>query len=542
LREAYYRQSIKNTGMKSLFRIFIVATFFIGCCNSLIANNVRITSEVSIVEQNTSKHYLYLQFDIAWDNSWRDTCNWDAVWVFFKYSNNNAWKHGYLSTDNTEYSVFTNNGVKPAFSVGTTVVNSVARGMGVFIYRDENASGSINWQKVKIKWYYGQNGLTDEQALNASVRLFAIETVYVPKGAFYLGYGNPESGYNSFHTRYYSGSYTPGTLSLNYYVVSSENALNFKSQYSNGTAGYFLSYNGSSVFTLSAIYPKGYAAFYCMKYEISQEQYVEFLNSLLPSQQENRISAQVANFFMSNVATTSSPLYRNGIRCKIAPTATTPGIWGCDLNKNGVFGESNDGQNIACNFISWNDAMAYADWAGLRPMTELEYEKSCKGPELIPFQFAWGTTNYKPVGVLSNSGTASESFATVGANVAFGNSANVQGPVRVGCFATNTSTRESAGASYYGIMELSGNLWEQVVPVYSSATSGFDGSIGDGELYSNGNTDVDGWLTNVGSGVRGGAWNSGSYYYLQSGDRSFATASTTERYEYNGFRCVRTAQ
>lgn len=38
---------------------------------------------------------------------------------------------------------------------------------------------------------------------------------------------------------------------------------------------------------------------------------------------------------------------------------------------------------------------AYLNWSGLRPMTELEYEKSCRG-ERAAFanEMAWGDTTY----------------------------------------------------------------------------------------------------------------------------------------------------
>jgi hypothetical protein len=33
-------------------------------------------------------------------------------------------------------------------------------------------------------------------------------------------------------------------------------------------------------------------------------------------------------------------------------------------------------------YMCWADCATYADWAGLRPMTELEYEKSLRGPRV----------------------------------------------------------------------------------------------------------------------------------------------------------------
>jgi formylglycine-generating enzyme required for sulfatase activity len=42
------------------------------------------------------------------------------------------------------------------------------------------------------------------------------------------------------------------------------------------------------------------------------------------------------------------------------------------------------------NILSWFDVAAYLDWAALRPMTELEFEKVCRGPEnRIAGEYAW---------------------------------------------------------------------------------------------------------------------------------------------------------
>lgn len=535
--------------MKIFGKFFFVAAVFVACGGTFLnANNVRITSDVALVEQNTADKYIYVKFDIAWDNSWRDTCNYDAAWVFFKFSNGNAWKQGYFSTENTEHSIVTNNGVAPSFFVGKTTINKIDRGVGIFIYRSAEGSGNINWQSVKLKWNYAENGLTSEQAANASIKLFAIEMANVPQKGFNLGSGGNET--NAF--------YKEGTGTINpwscykvapYYNKNDETAFPIIGNFCgyNGYTNNFTWPSASSpllrLWNALPAYPKGFAPYYCMKYEITQEQYAEFLNSLLPQQQVSRISAVAANKYMSNTSNTSAPLFRNGIRCKTAPTATIIGEWGCDLNNNGTFNETDDGQNIACNYLSWDDALAYADWAGLRPMTELEFEKSCRGPFMLANEYAWGTTNADSVLTIANAGTANETSGTIAANAVFGNNANVQGPMRVGCFATGSSAREGAGASYYGIMELSGNLWEQVVPVITgNAASSFDGSHGDGELFSNGNSDnVVGWQTGVSSGVRGGAWNSYKQR-LRTSDRNDFSTTTLTRKEYNGFRCVRSAK
>ncbi|MCS7153885.1 MAG: hypothetical protein NZ989_08070, partial [Bacteroidia bacterium] len=32
--------------------------------------------------------------------------------------------------------------------------------------------------------------------------------------------------------------------------------------------------------------------------------------------------------------------------------------------------------------LSYTDLLSYLDWAGLSPMTEFEYEKACRGPNI----------------------------------------------------------------------------------------------------------------------------------------------------------------
>ena len=47
---------------------------------------------------------------------------------------------------------------------------------------------------------------------------------------------------------------------------------------------------------------------------------------------------------------------------------------------------------MACNWLSWADVAAYLDWSGLRPMTELEFEKACRGPNApVAGEYAWGS-------------------------------------------------------------------------------------------------------------------------------------------------------
>lgn len=430
-----------------------------------------------------------------------------------------------------------------------------------FLYRSANGSGNIDWDQVLLRWNYGADGVLDN--CNVSVKVFAVEMVYVPQGNFYAG-DNSLGGL--------AGQFEAGNTSAAFQVTS-EGALTLGgsgvgSLGNNNTGGMATAddFNDAVSQTLPAAFPKGFAAFYSMKYEISQEQYVEFLNVLTPAQQLNRHGAAAVNNYINNGG---GPPNRNGIRCRTLPVVATNivGVYGCDLNNNGIYNEANDGQNIASNFLSGMDLMAYYDWSGLRPMTEMELEKAMRGTlPGIAGEYAWGSTtiygvSYSP---LINPGTGNElptSPSTTVGNAAYGATVNsLGGPIRVGAFATATSSRVSAGASYYGIMDMTGNVWEVPVGVGNPAGRSFTGLHGNGALNATGFANVDNWpgangnanwnVSNAGSnagstqaaglGFRGGAWTENSW--LRTSDRSYpAWTGVTNREVRQGGRGVRTA-
>jgi len=245
-----------------------------------------------------------------------------------------------------------------------------------------------------------------------------------------------------------------------------------------------------------------------MKYEISQGQYADFLNMLTPAQAGNRYSVASSGFRYTISGT--HPSF----------TATAP--------------------DRACNFVSWGDGAAWADWSGLRPMTELEYEKACRGPLLpVANEYAWGTVTITATTAIGADGT--------GADTATGGNCNYivcspDGPYRVGIYATGTSTREQAGASYWGIMELSGNVWERPVTIGHGTGRAFTGLIGDGVLTTGGDANVSFWpgTDAAGAGFRGGDWGDTAVYARASG-RNSAASVYADRYPYFGWRGVRPA-
>ncbi len=121
-----------------------------------------------------------------------------------------------------------------------------------------------------------------------------------------------------------------------------------------------------------------------MKYEISQIQYVEFLNSLNKTAQNNRVTTDIlgtsiTDVFVFTETSTVAPFTRYGIRCDATLPNGGPVSFYCDYNDNGVPNENDDGQNIAMNYLSGEDLFAYFDWAGLSPLNEMEYEQICRG-------------------------------------------------------------------------------------------------------------------------------------------------------------------
>jgi formylglycine-generating enzyme required for sulfatase activity len=185
--------------------------------------------------------------------------------------------------------------------------------------------------------------------------------------------------------------------------------------------------------------------------------------------------------------------------------------------------------------------MAYADWCGLRPMTELEFEKACRGNAApVAGEMAWGSTDVTVATGITGGGTASETASNPGANCVA--ESHLAGPMRVGCLATASTDREGAGASLWGMMDLSGNLWERTVSAGHATGRQFNGIHGNGVLTTMGYADVSKWpgITAAGSGRRGGAWKHTTVPARVS-DRYDAAFYNGVRHTEFGFRAVRTA-
>ena len=516
---------------------------------SSFANNVNIVGNVTVEGKNTSAginnpaNYTYLNFSVAWNNAWRNDnvapYNYDAVWIFAKYRvNGGEWKH--VSINKTGH-----------VSEANTTINGVNDTRGVFLYSSQNFSGNFVSNNNKLKWHYVNDGVNDSD--NIEVKLFAIEMVYIPEGKFYLG--TPEQEWGGF----YKGNNVNDpfeVVSENTIVVGDgASQLNYKSNY----LSWAEASSGDRTGIISTEFPNGYSASYIMKYEVTQEQYVDFLNTLTRTQQNKRTSTDVSTntpqsyrtFVMSK---SNSVEFRNGIRCNENNGTTSPIEFFCDYNNNGIANEDNDGQNIACNFISWADAAAYTDWSGLRPITEMEFEKAARGKGVLSngWELAWANGNYtKATGIL-NPGTANEIASNTNANANFASNESIGymtvtktgGPMRVGCFADANSNRQTSGAGYYGVMNLSDNLRERTVSVGSPKGRTFVASNGDGNLNVNGdytNTDWPDYYAE-GSGLKGGDWVMGIHFTSRISDRYNSAIENYHRSGNVGMRACRYVQ
>ncbi len=473
------------------------------------ANNVSI-SNLQLVDAQT------IRFDVAWDNAWdwdsvAEPFNHDAVWFFVKVHHpTHVWAHADVST------------VVGHHTIGSPLaIETVADGKGVFIRRSDGQAGDVGETTVTLR-------LQSPLPANAyGIKVLGVEMVYVPEGPFYLGDSTSNNTLGRGNDK--------GPL-----LIDSENALAIGS----GHQQLSTDNDAPPAGNIPAAFPKGYGGFYCMKYEISQEQYRDFLNCLTLAQQTNRTAAAPTSA-MGTLALSGFSSNRNGIRIGTSSNGTVPAVYVCDDNTSNPPNSIDDGQNRACNFLSWNDVAAWLHWAALRPITELEFEKVNRGPAYpVGGELAWGTPLVVDANTLAHDGlpneTATDAVPT-GHGLASHGYAGPQGSLRCGFGGSDTSTRLTIGAGYYGALEMSGNLWELVINTNTTQGLTFTAAVGDGNLDANGNAHTTTWpgTDAQGAGHRGGGWNSGilaDFRDLAISDRFYIDLAPTQRRNTGGGR------
>jgi len=464
--------------MKKTALLFVcsIAVFLTSMANNVVVSTVSLGPQVT--GGPISTHYTQVNYDITWQNSWRTSTNesnYDGCWIFVKFrkQSTSVWQHATLNL--TGHTI-------PSGSQ----IQAAADGKGVWMHRNADGIGTVNWTAASLRWNYGADGVLDNE--NVEVRVYAVEMVYIPQGAFTLG----GIGIETY-------SFKDGS-STNPFQVTSEAAITAGTAAGNlNAAGAFLASG-----TIPAAFPKGFNAFWIMKYEFSNQQYLDFLNTL----------------------DQTTAITRNAI----AATGSVPAMVV-------TFPER------AANALSAIDELTWLDWAAMRPFTEMEFEKACRGSGILPSpnEYAWGNTTLTQIGTPSNTGLNNETWAVGNCNYSWGNA------MRCGALATGASNRTSSGGTYYGVMEMSGNEMEVCVYAGNATGRSFTGLHGNGMIAGNGEHDVANWpnsTTNINAaGARGGYFVSGVNVYLQISDRNIViTNNATIRYNGYGGRGARTGE
>jgi formylglycine-generating enzyme required for sulfatase activity len=493
-------------------------------CSESQANDISITNQINGA-YNPTTGTAEVQFDISWANSWRtygEPKNWDAAWVFCKVRvNGGDWRHlEFTESGHTVPSSPTGISLSLGLADTSSGYNSSSNpAVGVFLYRSAEGFGSLSASGVRLRWNYADNGVLTTDLVE--IKIFGIEMVYVPEGAFYVGDGSGSTYVlkqgSADNDPWYISSESAdisvtNAVSNGYYYVTDCDACGGTSDEADG-----------ATFTIPATFPKGVGSFYIMKGEISQNQWVRFFNTLTSTQKSTRDITSTKG---------DSLLFRNNVSW-ISGDATLPDNGG---------GATYSG--VAMNYISWADVLAYLDWSGLRPMSELEFEKAARG-HLTPVanEYAWGSTSLTQATSISNGGLANERTQS-GSNMAHNSS--VDGPVRVGSFASGVNARASSGGGFYGAMELSSNLWERTITIGNTTGRNFQGRYhGDGALTSSGNANSSTWpgpdgSSAVGSGFKGGSFQMATGWSRIS-NRGYAALPGTSRGAGAGGRGARSS-
>lgn len=319
-------------------------------------------------------------------------------------------------------------------------------GVGLFVAPSRAHRGSVEWF-VDLRLHP-----ESVERLENGIDVFAIEMVFVPEGPFAVGDPDPKSaGFGALFQADGSGQHAGP------FRVASEAAIEVGSD---GLGYETAQYQGDGLGPIPEAFPKGTRAFYLMKYELTQGQYADFLNAIGSETTFDRTGFFGRGYYEN----------RGSIRLEA-----------------GRFVAEHPARPM--NFITWDDGLAWTDWAGLRPITELEFTKAARGPEpALAGGFPWGTADktflQRDVGLDGNLAGPSESGLT-------------------------DETRTRFGASHYWVMDLAGSVWERVISVGSPYGRTFAGSHGDGNLSGGRADNPDwplSWAGREGHGYRGGGF------------------------------------
>lgn len=452
-------------------------------------------AELSI--QNTMLYFerdgVFAQVSLKWKHAWNHDKSRDGVWIFFKslHVTNGAAPitvrqngHELLSVDEKGASLS---------------IQSSPDSAGVFVALNKAYRGNIH-AVIKVK--LAGNSFNGLRMRESKFQSYGIEMVQVPKGAYFIGDTSQRA---IQHNAFYKQGSSPDKR--DFYSIDREQAV-IEVGTSPGSLYYTRgreSYGGDQGGPIPASFPKGVNGFLMMKYEPTQQLYVDFLNSLTKDQRQYQDSFLAISRYASLRGTIRKT--DHGYSCAV-PEAPL-------------------------NFITWSNALALADWCGLRPMTDLEYNKASRGPRKpASFDFPWGVASKFLVRrVLGDDG---KHFYT--------------GTIDEGQLTDQNLVQ--FGASYYWIMDLSGSVWERVVTLGHADGRNFKGSHGDGRLNEKGYATNEDWPAREGKGegfgfLGGGFYNQGRDYHEYNpfspiSYRPYGSWAGHESNEAYGCRFIRT--
>jgi len=187
------------------------------------------------------------------------------------------------------------------------------------------------------------------------------------------------------------------------------------------------------------------------------------------------------------------------------------------------------------NFLNWNDCRAYASWCGLRPMTEMEFEKagrgaSAYGPESGKATYPWGNETPSTTTGTIEGGTHTLYYANY-------NYAGGSKPIQVGWYLSQGYPPDSTGASIYGVTDLAANNYEHMLNCQSTSTP----QHGNGSVITGLSPDYTGFNwpgVSPGRGLRGGGW--GATRHQRVSDQYHAAWAWPARNPHVGFCPART--
>ena len=528
-----------------LFLALAVAALLLFSQTLALASHLKVDN-VMVAKVDALEKSAVVQCNVSWDNSWKDEINCDGVWLFGKFqAADGAWKH--MNLKSASGTAFDYADHAPAmFSKG----ESPDLGMwvpdekkGAFIFKTKG-KGSVFSKNVQLAWDYAQDGLTDEQAMKTTIKVFGLEMVYIPEDKHYIGDPRGVDGPDNCFFTYPGGSA---------YLISSEEPITVDKV---DGALYCEEDNPRSrdavPFTVPVAFPKGYKAFWEMKYELTSQQFADFLNCLTRKQQQSMVEADISGdeIKMYYVKTNSEEEHlRNAIVVAKKGNGTLEPI------KFYTYAPAR-----SVNFMSWSNIASFADWTGLRPVTELEFEKACRGPkDAVIDECAWGTADLgrpETFDGADGSGYEKKVPQTGIVNCSYGggiapfdvgkktvpDNPGYEGPVSGELFENSqhegVSEKINNGASYYGVRNLTGNCWERCVTIGHPLGRAYDAIRGDGELDADGFANVASWpgKDGAGAGNRGGVWSSPALKYLRVAVRFAANFPKSEDGKNSGCR------